>query len=127
MDLQTRRFNQLTNKMKKYVYLVTDRNRNSLHVGVSSDLFKTLQFYRQMPNLFFDAGQQLTRLVYFEELNSEETARQRFKVLSAFTRLQKERIVRGVNPDWVDLSIGLTLEKTMHSPVRQSPSITAFL
>ena len=51
--------------MKKYVYLVTDRNRSSLHVGMSADLIKTMSFYRQMPNLFFDSAQQLTRLVYF--------------------------------------------------------------
>lgn len=99
--------------MKKYVYIVTDRNRSSLHVGMSSDLSKTLAFYRQMPNLFFDSAQQLTRLVYFEELNSEEAAMERFNLISKYTRLQKERIVRGVNPDWLDLSIGLDFERMM--------------
>jgi len=53
--------------MRKFVYIVTDRNRTSLHVGVSADLIKTLDFYKQMPSLFFDNAQQLTRLVYFEE------------------------------------------------------------
>jgi len=57
-------------KPKKFVYLVTDRNRTCIHVGMSTDLMKTMSFYRQMPNLFFDSGQQLTRLVYFEELSS---------------------------------------------------------
>ncbi|MXV15516.1 GIY-YIG nuclease family protein [Hufsiella ginkgonis] len=99
--------------MKKYVYVVTDRNRSSLHVGMSADLAKTMKFYREMPNLFFDSGQQLTRLVYFEELNSEETALQRFKLISRFTRMQKERLIRPVNPDWLDLSIGLNYEKVM--------------
>jgi putative endonuclease len=101
--------------MKKYVYLVTDRNRSSLHVGMSADLIKTMAFYRQMPNLFFDSAQQLTRLVYFEELNSEETAIKRFKTLSQFTRMQKERIIRGVNPDWLDLTIGLDFESILTS------------
>lgn len=99
--------------MKRYVYLVTDRNRSCLHVGMSADLMKTMLFYQQMPSLFFDAGQQLTRLVYFEELTSERLAEQRFNLISKFTRLQKERIVRSVNPDWIDLTLGLNFEKSI--------------
>lgn len=104
--------------MKKYVYLVTDRNRSCLHVGMSSDLMKTMAFYRQMPNLFFDSGQQLTRLVYFEELNSEVSALQRFNLISRFTRIQKDRMVRSVNPDWLDLTIGLDFEKMLFSGIQ---------
>ena len=96
--------------MKKFVYIVTDRNRTSMHVGMSSDLTKTLDFYKQMPNLFFDNGQQLTRLVYFEEFKSEAQALARFKVVSHFTRMQKERLVRSCNPDWIDLTVGVRFE-----------------
>lgn len=96
--------------MKKFVYIVTDRNRTSLHVGMSSDLIKTLDFYKQMPCLFFDSGQQLTRLVYFEEFKTEAQALGRFKLMSKFTRMQKERVVRSCNPDWIDLTIGLDFE-----------------
>ena len=99
--------------MKKFVYIVTDRNRTSMHVGMSSDLIKTLDFYKQMPNLFFDNGQQLTRLVYFEEFKSEAQALARFKVISRFTRMQKERLVRSCNPDWIDLTIGLDFENIL--------------
>lgn len=105
-------------KMKKYVYLVTDRNRSCLHVGMSTDLMKTMTFYRQMPNLFFDAGQQLTRLVYFEELNSENSAVQRFNLISKFTRIQKDRMVRSVNPDWIDLTVGLDFEQILISGIQ---------
>ena len=101
--------------MKKFVYIVTDRNRTTLHVGMSSDLLKTLDFYKQMPSLFFDNAQQLTRLVYFEELRTEEQALSRFKTVSRFTRMQKERLVRSCNPDWVDLTIGLDFEHIITS------------
>lgn len=99
--------------MKKIVYIVTDRNRTTLHVGMSADLMKTLDFYKKMPNLFFDSAQQLTRLVYFEEFRTEAQALSRFKTVSRFTRAQKERLVRACNPDWIDLTIGLDFE-TMH-------------
>lgn len=96
--------------MKKIVYIVTDRNRTTLHVGMSADLKKTLDFYKKMPNLFFDSTQQLTRLVYFEEFRTEAQALSRFKTVSRFTRAQKERLVRACNPDWIDLTIGLDFE-----------------
>jgi putative endonuclease len=103
---------------RKFVYLVTDRNRSCIHVGMSSNLMKTMSFYRQMPNLFFDSGQQLTRLVYFEELSSETLAMERFKIISKFTRIQKDRTIRSVNPDWIDLSIGLDFEQILVSGIQ---------
>lgn len=104
--------------MKKFVYIVTDRNRNSLHVGMSADLIKTLDFYKQMPSLFFDNSNQLSRLVYFEEFKTEIQALSRFKQISRFTRMQKERLIRSCNADWVDLTIGLDFEHiTMNRPL----------
>lgn len=99
--------------MKKFVYIVTDRNRTGLHVGMSADLIKTLDFYKQMPNLFFDSSHQLSRLVYFEEFKTEAQALSRFKLISRFTRMQKERIVRSCNPDWIDLRVGLDFEHVL--------------
>jgi len=84
---------------------------------MSSNLLKTLDFYKQMPSLFFDQGQQLTRLVYFEEFRTEAQALTRFKLLSRFTRVQKERLVRSCNPDWIDLTIGLDFEHIITSKI----------
>ena len=111
--------------MKKIVYIVTDRNRTTLHVGMSADLMKTLDFYKKMPNLFFDSAQQLTRLVYFEEFRTEAQALSRFKTVSRFTRAQKERLVRACNPDWIDLTIGLDFE-SMHIRQINNQSLLPF-
>lgn len=112
--------------MKKFVYIVTDRNRNCLHVGLCADLLKTLKFYQDMPNLFFDSSQQLNRLVYFEEME-EEQASNRFGMMSRYTRMQKEKMIRSANPDWTDLTIGLDFEhvvkagKSFSKPMRYAP------
>ena len=111
--------------MKRFIYIITDRNRNNLHVGLCSDLLKTLEFYRQMPTLFFDNSKQLNRLVYFEEINTEEQAMERFKFVSTFTRPQKEKMIRSVNPNWVDLTIGLNFENTTRTRPMIRPSISA--
>jgi len=111
--------------MKRFIYLITDRNRNTLHVGLCSDLLKTLKFYSEMPTLFFDSAQQLNRLVYFEEINTEEQAMARFQTVSTYTRPQKEKMIRSVNPDWVDLTIGLNYETTMRTRQPLRPSVNA--
>ncbi|WPV01235.1 GIY-YIG nuclease family protein [Mucilaginibacter sp. cycad4] len=111
--------------MKRFVYIITDRNRKNLHVGLCSDLMKTIQFYSEMPTLFFDNAQQLNRLVYFEEINTEEQAMERFKVVSTYTRPQKEKTIRAVNPDWIDLTIGLKYENGLRVRPQLRPSLNA--
>jgi putative endonuclease len=111
--------------MKRFIYIITDRNRNNLHVGLCSDILKTIQFYGQMPTLFFDSAQQLNRLVYFEEINNEDQAMERFKFVSTFTRPQKEKMIRSVNPNWVDLTIGLNFESNNRARPMIRPSISA--
>ena len=83
-------------------------------------------FIRQMPTLFFDSAQQLNRLVYFEEINTEEQAMERFKVVSTYTRPQKEKMIRPVNPDWIDLTIGLNFESGVRVRPQLRPSISSF-
>jgi putative endonuclease len=110
--------------MKRFIYIITDRNRTNLHVGMCSDLLKTLQFYQDMPTLFFDSAKQLNRLVYFEEINTEEQAMERFKFVSTFTRPQKEKMIRSVNPDWIDLTIGLNFENGLRVRPHMRPSVS---
>ncbi len=76
-----------------------------------------------MPTLFFDSAQQLNRLVYFEEINTEEQAMERFKMVSTFTRPQKEKMIRSVNPDWIDLTIGLNYESNIKMRPQLRPAI----
>ena len=106
--------------MKKFVFIVTDRNRIGLHVGISSDVKKTMAHYSNMPSLLFDSGSQLTRLVYFEELNTEGEALVRFNLLSKYTRVQKERLIRQANANWVDLASRLEIESGYYSRVPAS-------
>jgi putative endonuclease len=97
--------------MKHVVYVLTDRNRSNLHVGMSTDLLKTMEFYAKMPTLFFDPSKQLNRLVYFEEFSSEQAVISRFKTLNTFTKMQKQRLVMSVNANWIDLIPALKYEQ----------------
>lgn len=106
--------------MKNIVFIVTDANRRTLHVGMSADLVKTMEFYAKVPNLLFSSNQKLSSLVYFEEFSSEGLAQQRFTALSRFTRAQKEKLIRDVNNNWLDLTLAIKYERNFKHNV---PSI----
>ncbi len=92
--------------MNNYIYILTDSNRSCLHVGMTDDLQKAAKTYRELRGLFFDAAPHVSRLVYHETCPTEGDALRRFKELSCYTRMQKERLIRRHNPNWLDLGIG---------------------
>lgn len=91
--------------MENYIYILTDSNRSCLHVGMTDDLQKAARTYRELTGLFFDAQSNVSRLVYHEALSSDSAALLRFKEISGYTRMQKERLIRRYNPNWLDLGI----------------------
>lgn len=90
--------------MEKFIYIVTDANRACLHVGLTENIAHTMMFYQENKKLFFESPQHHFRLVYYERIQGEQNAIQRFKQLSLYTRPQKERLIRALNRDWRDLS-----------------------
>jgi len=94
--------------MKKFIYIITDKDHHNLHMGLCADLVKTIEFYEQMPTLFFDASQMLNKLVYFEEIDGEDVAFEKYKSMSTFTRSRKEELIASINPNMVDIRKRLT-------------------
>lgn len=84
--------------MKRYIYIITDKNRINLHVGLCSDLKKTLEFYKQMPTLFFDVEKQLTDIIYMQLIEGEEMSLERYKTLCGYNRKRKLKICKVDNP-----------------------------
>ncbi|SFC60803.1 putative endonuclease [Parapedobacter composti] len=111
--------------MAIYIYILTDSNRSYLHVGMANDLNKAIDVYSRKSRLFFDACAKVYRLVYHEAWPTEEAALRRFKELSAFTRMQKEKLIRKYNPNWVEIpaghyhGVGHTQRKGFPAPYEQ--------
>ncbi len=91
--------------MNNYIYILTDSNRNCLHVGMTDDLEQAAKTYQQFNGLFFDGRSIASRLVYYEMFSSNADALRRFNEVSRYTRMQKERLIRKRNPNWLDLGI----------------------
>ncbi len=90
--------------MKSYVYILTDSNRTFLHVGITDDLENVAMAYKNGLPLVSLGFPTAVRLVYHEVLHSEQEALQRLRLLTSFTRMQKERLIRKSNPNWTDQS-----------------------
>ena len=90
--------------MSTYVYILTDCNRTCLHVGMTNDLNEAANTYQSLSGFFVDSCSKVSRIVYHESIPSEEMAHKRFQELSRYTRMQKERLIRRDNPNWINLS-----------------------
>jgi putative endonuclease len=87
------------------VYILTNKNKTTLYTGVTSDLTSWLIEHRDkvFPNSF-TAKYNLTILVYMEHFSSIEEAILREKAIKGKTRINKEKLINSVNPNWDDLS-----------------------
>jgi putative endonuclease len=99
---------QFTNS--RFLYFITNPNRSEIKVGITHDLITVAKNCQNALELFPEIMNTRSRLIYFEEYNDEQKLRERFTFLSRSTRAQKEKIIRKINPDWVDLSVGLLHE-----------------
>ena len=89
--------------MVKYsVYILTDSNRSYLKVGYSNDLGSTMNELKQASSSLFPNSPKLTNLVHIEEYDTAEQAERRSLELGQFTRMQRERLIRLKNPNWLN-------------------------
>lgn len=87
-----------------YVYILTNKNRTTLYVGVTSLLKQRI--YKHKTHFHkgsFSDRYNLEYLVYFEFHNSIVDAIVREKQLKAGNRKRKEALINSINPDWNDL------------------------
>jgi putative endonuclease len=87
------------------VYMLTNKNRTTLYVGVTSNLAARIQEHREKkyPNSF-TARYNLDCLVFYENFSRIEEAIAREKQLKGGARKKKEDLIRSFNPLWRDLS-----------------------
>lgn len=87
-----------------YVYIMTNKNKTTLYIGVTSDLCsRIIQHREHFYPLAFTARFNLTYCIYFEGFFSIEEAIKREKVLKKWRREKKEKLINELNPEWKDL------------------------
>ncbi len=88
---------------KHSVYIITDSNRTYLEVGFCKDLNSKMNDIKTASPSIFPNSPKLNNLIHLEEYDSLEKALLRTTQLRQFTRMQREKLVRLRNPNWLNL------------------------
>lgn len=89
--------------MGGWVYIMTDRPRGVLYVGVAADLGSRIYQHKQGVGSAFCARYGLNRLVWNERHARIDEAIDHEKRLKKWRRTWKIRLIEEMNPDWRDL------------------------
>ena len=86
-----------------FVYIVTNKPRGTLYLGVTTDLARRVSEHRQGLGRSFTARYNLGKLVWFETFGDIALAIQRETSLKRWDRGWKIELVEKSNPGWRDL------------------------
>ena len=87
-----------------YVYMLCNKTRSTLYIGVTNDLERRIGEHRGKLIEGFTARYSLNRLVFFEVYADPLNAIAREKQLKGWRREKKDRLIAKANPHWEDLA-----------------------
>lgn len=86
-----------------YVYIVSNKSRTVLYIGVTSDLETRIYQHRTGEGSKFTKKYNCHDLVYYEVFDGIEAAIAREKTLKKWNRRWKEELITAFNPQLRDL------------------------
>ena len=86
-----------------YVYIMANRKRATLYIGVTSYLVRRVYQHREHHVPGFTRRYGCTQLVYFETFDEIADAIVREKALKKWNRAWKIDLIELRNPEWCDL------------------------
>ena len=93
----------MENDKQPCVYIITNRPRGVLYVGVTSDLPKRIWQHKQGQGSAFTAKYRLHKLVWYQLHETMEAAITHEKRLKFWKRAWKIDLIEKTNPTWRDL------------------------
>ena len=87
-----------------YVYIMTNKNKSALYIGVTNDLFRRV--YEHKNHLIKDSFSDKYNLeycIYYEVFAYFDLAINREKELKKWNRQKKENLINKKNPEWKEL------------------------
>jgi putative endonuclease len=87
-----------------YVYILTNKTKSTVYVGVTSDLKKRLSEHKTKKYLdSFTSKYNLDILVYYEVIEGQLQAIAREKQIKKYSRQKKNDLVIRRNPNWEEV------------------------
>lgn len=90
-----------------YVYIVSNRERTVLSIGVAEDLSARIHAHKSGDETLSSRARQCTDLLYYEYYEDAADAGRRADQLKKWSRSRKDELIRFNNPEWKDLSGGI--------------------
>ncbi|HCJ52126.1 MAG: endonuclease [Candidatus Kerfeldbacteria bacterium RIFCSPLOWO2_01_FULL_48_11] len=87
-----------------YSYMMTNKRKNVLYTGVTSDLSFRVYEHKNKLKKGFTSKYNIKILVWYEEYDSIYDAIAREKQIKKWVRVKKEELINKLNPTWEDLS-----------------------
>ena len=87
------------------IYIMTNYLETSLYIGVTSNLQKRVWEHKNKVVKGFTEKYNVNKLVYYELIDSIETAINREKQLKRWHREWKINLIKEMNPEFKDLSL----------------------
>ncbi len=91
------------NFMLYFIYIMTNKPKGTLYVGVTNNLFRRVYEHKQELCEGFTKKYNIKHLVYYESYASIYTARQRERNIKHWSREWKIELIEKMNPEWMDL------------------------
>jgi putative endonuclease len=91
-----------------YVYILASQKNGMLYIGVTNNLAARVQAHKDGKASAFTRKYGVKKLVWYEEYPIVPLAIQRETSLKRWKREWKIALIEKVNPEWEDLSAGLT-------------------
>lgn len=88
---------------KHYAVITSDANRYLLKAAYCQDLELYLVDLSQSNYLTTNYSHQHKRIVYLEEFKTREEAEYRKEQICRYTKMQKEKLIRKKNPNWLGI------------------------
>ena len=86
-----------------WVYIMADRYRGTMYVGVTADLPARIHQHRPGAGSDFCKRYDLDRLVWAEQMSAISDAIAQEKRIKRWPREWKFELIEKINPDWRDL------------------------
>jgi len=83
-----------------FVYIMTNKNKTVLYIGVTSDLQRRVYEHEHSLIDGFTKKYNCHHLVYYEHFQQVEDAISREKQLKKWRREKKENLIGEFNPEW---------------------------
>ena len=90
----------MRNDWKHFIYIITNKNKTVLYVGVTSDLMGRMNKYITGETKGFAYKYNCFHLIYFEGFQYIEHAIKREKEIKGWRRSKKEALINSLNPEW---------------------------